>query len=121
MADLFQFDRISAKWLFRGKNVLPIIEVAPVTNLISLKKDVIPNVNAGVYRYNVSVKSGATNILLIHVRVGAQEMAFRYLPEGKGTLTGSLLENLDPGGGLEIYQAVLTLGHYGQLFRSIPP
>lgn len=59
-----------------------------------VKKELIPNVNAGIYRYDITEKSHATNLLVIHASTGQSNMTFRYLPGGNRSMALTSSENV---------------------------
>jgi poly(3-hydroxybutyrate) depolymerase len=60
-------------------------------NGVLLKKEYLPNVSTGFYRFDVATNTRASKMMIIKASVGQTEMTFRYLPlsNGKSTLTAS--------------------------------
>ena len=56
-----------------------------------LKKEYLPNVSTGFYRFDVVADTRASKLMIIKASVGQTEMTFRYLPlsNGKSTVTAS--------------------------------
>jgi poly(3-hydroxybutyrate) depolymerase len=56
-----------------------------------LKKEYLPNVSTGFYRFDVAANTRASKLMIIKASVGQTEMTFRYLslPNGKSMVTAS--------------------------------
>jgi glucuronoarabinoxylan endo-1,4-beta-xylanase len=52
-----------------------------------LKKEVLRNLAAGVYRWNIAKNALASNLLVIKASLGERVMSFRYVPLNSGTYT----------------------------------
>ncbi len=61
-------------------------------NGILLKKDFLPNISTGFYRFSVSENTRTSKLLIIKASVGQTEMTFRYIPlsNGKSTVNASV-------------------------------
>jgi hypothetical protein len=49
-----------------------------------LKKESVPNVPTGFYRFDIAKNSGAAKILVIRASIGLRSVTFRYLPLNSG-------------------------------------
>jgi poly(3-hydroxybutyrate) depolymerase len=49
-----------------------------------LKKESVPNVPTGFYRFDIAKNSGAAKILVIRASIGLRSVTFRYLPLNNG-------------------------------------
>jgi poly(3-hydroxybutyrate) depolymerase len=49
-----------------------------------LKKESVPNVPTGFYRFDIAKNSGASKLLVIRASIGRNEVTFRYLPLQNG-------------------------------------
>jgi hypothetical protein len=49
-----------------------------------LKKESVPNVPTGFYRFDIAKNSGAAKLLIIKASIGPNEVTFRYLPLQNG-------------------------------------
>ena len=58
-----------------------------------MKKELLPNTTAGVYRFDIEKNLPAANILVIKASIGKAEMSFRYMPMNSGKFA------LNPSGG----------------------
>ena len=76
---------------------------------ILLKKELLPNIAAGVYRFNIEKNLQATNLLVIKASIGNDEISFRYMPlnSGKVTLNTSSVYSSSISGGLAKMAAVV--------------
>jgi predicted esterase len=56
-----------------------------------LKKEYLPNVSTGFYRFDVAARTQASKLMIIKASVGQTEMTYRYLPlsSGKSTVNAS--------------------------------
>jgi poly(3-hydroxybutyrate) depolymerase len=54
-----------------------------------LKKESVPNVPTGFYRFDIAKHSGAAKLLVIKASIGKREVMFRYLPLKNNTYTAN--------------------------------
>ena len=62
------------------------IELFDVQGIL-LKRESMPNVPNGFYRFNISENAGAAKVLIIRVAIGTDTKTFRYLPLRNGNHT----------------------------------